>query len=96
MVSESIVAMMKEYRKKKGWDQKAFAERLGVSKNSVWRYERGEAAPTLEAVERFAGLMGRSMAELLAVEENEEGRRKRQFLDDVWDAHLKYFSTGDR
>ena len=91
MVSESIVAMMKEYRKKKSWDQKAFADRLGVSKNSVWRYERGEATPTLEAVERFAKMMGKTVAELLAVEESEESRNKRRFLDDVWDAHLKHF-----
>lgn len=62
-----------------------------VSKNSVWRYERGEATPTLEAVERFAKMKGKTVAELLTVEESEESRKKRRFLDDVWDAHQAHF-----
>ena len=91
MVSESIVDMMKEYRKKRGWDQRAFANRLDVSKNMVWRYEKGETFPTLEVVERFARLTGRTVAELLEGEETEAEKRKRHFLDDVWDAHQKWF-----
>lgn len=91
MVSESIVAMMKEYRKNKGWSQFAFGDKLVVSERTIRRYESGAKYPTLEVIERFAKMVGKSLPELLKVEENEEGRRKRQFLDDVWDVHLKYF-----
>lgn len=65
-ISESIVVMMKEYRKKRGWDQRAFADRLNVSKKTVWRYENGEAVPTLEVVERFAKLIHKPKSELIA------------------------------
>lgn len=92
-ISESIVAMMKEYRKKRGWDQRAFADRMDVSKNTVWRYEKGEATPTLEVVERFAKLIHKPISELVTGEETEADRRKHKFLDDVWDAHLKWFSS---
>lgn len=91
MVSESIIEMMKEYRKKRGWDLRAFGERLDVSKKTVWRYENGEAFPTIEVIERFAKMMGKTVAELLKDEETEAQRKRRRFLDDVWDAHQAHF-----
>ncbi len=93
MVSESIVAMMVEYRKKQGWSQFAFAQRLGVSERTIRRYESGEVTPTLDVVESFARLIGKTIAELMEEEESDESRRKRRFLDDVWDAHLAWFSS---
>ena len=70
---------------------RAFANRLDVSKNTVWRYENGEAFPTLEIVEKFAKMTEKTITELLEVDETEAQRRKRYFLDDVWDAHQKHF-----
>ncbi len=97
MVSESIVAMMKEYRKKESWSQFAFADRLDVSERTVRRYESGEVFPTLEVIERFAKLIGKTMVDLLKESgETEEQQRKRKFLDDVWDVHLKHFGNRDR
>lgn len=95
MVSESIVAMMVEYRKKQGWSQFAFGQKLHVSERTIRRNESGEVTPTLEVVESFARLIGKTMAELMAElgEESETDRRERRFLDDVWDAHLAWFSS---
>ena len=57
-------------------------------------HESGEVTPTLEVVESFARLIGRSMAELVKEEgETEESRRKRRFLDNVLDALLAWFSS---
>jgi len=92
MVSESIVAMMVEHRKKHGWSQYAFGQKLHVSERTIRRYERGEATPTLDVVEEFAAISGHTVSELVA-EETEAERRKRKFLDDVWDAHLKHFDS---
>ena len=89
MVSESIVAMMVEYRKKQGWSQFAFADRLGVSERTIRRYEAGTAFPTIDVIESFAKLIGKTVTELIAEETDE---RKRKFLDDVWDVHMKHFS----
>ncbi len=93
MVSESIVAMMVEYRKKQGWSQYAFGQKLYVSERTIRRYESVEGTPTLDVVESFARLIGKTVAELMELEETEENRRKRKFLDDVWDAHLAHFSS---
>lgn len=95
MGSKSIVAMMVEYRKKQGWSQYAFGQKFHVSERTIRRYESGNAIPTLDVVERFAALSHKGIAELMAesMEESEADRRKRKFLDDVWDAHLKHFSS---
>ena len=62
-----------------------------MSERTIRRYEGGASFPTIEVVESFARLIGRTVAELMEVEETDE--KKRKFLDDVWDVHLKHFSS---
>jgi len=48
--------MVKDFRKKLGLSQKAFAELLGVSLRTVQRWERGESKPSKLALSRLAQL----------------------------------------
>ena len=45
-------------RKKMGWSQEALAEKLSVSRQTVSRWETGEALPDVEKVVLLAGLFG--------------------------------------
>jgi len=47
---------VKDFRKKLGLSQKAFAELLGVSLRTVQRWERGESKPSKMALSRLAQL----------------------------------------
>ena len=66
-----------------------------MSERTIRRYESGEVTPTLDVVESFAKLIGKTIAELMEVE-GESDERKRRFLDDVWDAHLAWFDSSSR
>ena len=45
-------------RKKMGWSQEALAEKLSVSRQTVSRWETGEALPDVEKIVLLAGLFG--------------------------------------
>lgn len=75
--------------------QDNLADQIGVSKNTLWRDERGEGSPTLQTVEKFAELSGFSISEPLR-DDGDGDERKTKFLDDIWDAHLKHFGIDDR
>ena len=39
---------IEEFRKKKGWSQYVLADKLGVARSLVGRWERGDTIPSLE------------------------------------------------
>lgn len=51
-------SMLKAYRKKNGYTQDEIAEKLGVSRQAVAKWERGESVPDIESVVSLAGIFG--------------------------------------
>ena len=43
-------------RKKLGWSQREFAEKLGVSRNLIWYWESGQKSPSEDSLKRLAEL----------------------------------------
>lgn len=61
-----------ELRKKKGLSQEALAEKLGISRQSVSKWERAESSPDTDNLIALAKLYGVSLDDLLLGEEKEE------------------------
>lgn len=53
-------------RKSLGWLQAELAERLEVETETISRFERGLALPSLERLEELAGILGVPLSELLS------------------------------
>lgn len=52
-------------RTRAGWSQRELAERLGVDRTAIVKYENGDGEPSLRLAIRIADLFGVSMDELL-------------------------------
>ena len=63
-----------EERKKNGWSQEDLAERLGVSRQSVSKWESAGSVPDLQKVIQMADLFGVSTDYLLKDEMGQENR----------------------
>ena len=61
MISENIVSL----RKKKGLSQEALADRIGVSRQTVAKWESGESAPDVEHCDAMAELFEVSLDALV-------------------------------
>lgn len=59
---------IKEFRSTHGWNQKSFAEKLGINQGALSQIEHGHVAPSLELVMRIVGLGYISYEWLLADE----------------------------
>lgn len=64
-----------EERKKNGWSQEELAEKLGVSRQAVSKWESAGAVPDLQRIIGMAELFGVSTDYLLKDEMNEEPLR---------------------
>jgi transcriptional regulator with XRE-family HTH domain len=56
---------IKKVRKQKGMTQKELADKLGITNNSLSRYEIGERQPPVDMLEKIANALGVQMWELL-------------------------------
>ena len=52
---------VKELRKKRGWTQSEFGEKLGISRQSVHSIEAGKYDPSLPLAFRIADVLGISL-----------------------------------
>lgn len=87
---------IKELRTRKGWSQSDLAKRLGVSTQTVYRYENNFRKPTLDAAVEIARVLDASLDYLMGLNnapvlmlhnldrEHQEGIRNfiRLFIDD--------------
>ena len=60
---------IREYRKAAKVTQDDLAEKLGVNRATVSKYETGAISPTLEQAQRIADILGVTLAELLGMEQ---------------------------
>ena len=50
-----------DLRDKKGWNQSELADKSGVSRVMIGKYERGEAAPSIDAAKKIADALAVSL-----------------------------------
>lgn len=61
-----------ELRKYHDYSQEEFANMLGVSRQTLSKYETGESLPDIEKCKRMADVFGVSMDDLISFDKNEE------------------------
>lgn len=71
-----------ELRKKNGLSQEALAEKLGISRQSVSKWERAESSPDTDNLIALAKLYGVSLDELLLGEEKSEDSAEDENVQD--------------
>ncbi|MBR0232757.1 MAG: helix-turn-helix transcriptional regulator, partial [Synergistaceae bacterium] len=64
--------MIARLRKEKGLNQKEFAKKLGVSVDSVRRWEQGKRSPDVEKLSDIAKVLGTTVSYILGETENPE------------------------
>ena len=79
----SIGENIRSYRKKNDMTQEAFAERLGVTYQSVSRWENGTTYPDIELIPSIAELLAVSADELLGMPKAEKEKRALQAFDEL-------------
>ena len=56
---------IRELRREKGLSQEQLAERTGLSRQTIYKWESGQAAPDLENLQTLAGALGTTVSRLL-------------------------------
>lgn len=64
----SLAQKITQLRKKRGWTQEYLAEKLGIQKTQVTRWETERSRPSMKTLKRLAPLLGVSTDELLVNE----------------------------
>lgn len=57
---------LRKARESRGLKQKWVAEQIGISKQSLSTYERGQALPSIQTVERLCELYGCAITEIVS------------------------------
>ena len=77
---EFIGANIKRYRSRKNMTQEQLAEKLGVNRQTVGRWENGSLEPRTKKLSEIAKALGVSKFDLYA---DEELTRRRTFIDEM-------------
>lgn len=72
-----IGSRIQEYRKKAGLNQEEFAEKMGVSRQAVSKWERDKAYPDLDRFVCICEILDVQVGELIYGKGDERRRRKR-------------------
>lgn len=56
---------LQKYRKREGLTQKELADLVGVTHNTIWRWETGKAAPKISDIEKLAEVLQVTTKELI-------------------------------
>lgn len=74
---------IRNYRKKNDLTQEALADRLGVTYQSVSRWEKGTTYPDLELLPAISEILGISVDELLGMPSIEKEKRAKEAFDEL-------------
>lgn len=74
---------IRNYRKKNDLTQEALADRLGVTYQSVSRWENGSTYPDLELLPAISEILGISVDELLGMPSIEKEKRAKEAFDEL-------------
>ena len=86
----SIGETVKHLRKEKNITQETLADFLGVTNQSVSKWERGEAYPDITLLPAIASFFGTSVDNLLGINQIEQKRKIRHYQEEyhrLWNAH---------
>lgn len=83
-----------ELRKKKGYSQEELAEKLGVSRQSVSKWESNNTYPETDKIIQIANLFDCSMDDLIndKVTDVEGSLRKNKNIYNIWDSLLEFIT----
>ncbi len=79
----SIGENIRNYRKKNDLTQEALADRLGVTYQSVSRWEKGSTYPDLELLPAISEILGISVDELLGMPSIEKEKKAKEAFDEL-------------
>lgn len=65
--NKPVAERLSRSREASQWGAQKFAEKVGVALNTVYRIERGDVAPTLQTLRKWAEVCGVSTDELLGM-----------------------------
>ena len=68
-----------DLRKKNGWSQEELASQLGVSRQSVSKWESGQSIPDLDRILKMSTIFGVSTDYLLRMTPNRSTMRRRRW-----------------
>ena len=83
-----------ELRKKKGYSQEELAEKLGVSRQSVSKWESNNTYPETDKIIQIANLFECSMDDLIndKITDVESSLRKNKNIYNIWDSLLEFIT----
>lgn len=55
---DNIGELIKSVRKQRGYTQKQLAEKAGISRNSIIKYESGDMSPSIQALQLISNALG--------------------------------------
>lgn len=61
----STIIQLRYFREKNGWTQKELAQKVGLSWNTIWNYEKGRREPRLQDLKKFAEIFNCTIDELV-------------------------------
>ena len=82
-MSDTIAGRIDSILKERGMTQKQFAEKLGVSYQSVSRWENEETYPDMELLPAIAVVFGISVDTLMGIEEIEKEKQATDVFDSL-------------
>lgn len=73
---------IKKFRKQKGYTQKQLAEKAGISRTALIRYENGETSPSSQILQQIAAVLEVSVSVL--IDEGDDAEEKlKPFLENI-------------
>lgn len=91
--------MIARLRKEKGLNQKEFAKKLGVSVDSVRRWEQGKRSPDVEKLSDIAKVLGTTVSYILGETENPERENSEETfsktIKNTIDNDMSFIKKGD-
>ena len=67
--------VLRTNRKKKHLTQRELASRLGLSRNSVYMWEKDRTVPSMYVLEKLSGILGVSVRDMLKVAARRKEKR---------------------
>lgn len=90
----TIAERMQRTRKITGLTQEELADRIGVQRNTVWRWENGKAKPEAETVSKIASALNVSTGYLLGETDDPEPLQEQQVSATVKEPQIKTEDKG--
>ncbi len=75
-MSIQLGSKLADLRKRSGYSQEALAEKMGLSRQAVSKWERGESSPDTDTIIELSRLYGVSLDELVGNEQEEKQEKK--------------------